>query len=256
MICQMALHAQNALLPPLETEKDVQRFFEAQGYDFEDLVESSRPPESPIPIAENLISSAWKLEGEGARASVTTAAGNTQETTAPGIIISPAYLGRFEDAVASLHRCVESAAAGELLAMATSSLASVETYVRYRAEIYNLERSEHDALVDTKEAKVSFEAKIDNWVPRMTGHRVDKGGKNWKAFRDLRDLRDDVAVHVKASALAMSYKEIATHLNRFRHGIAGLLIDLHQCFKERITCRIIRYRYLPDIVLLDEKAGR
>lgn len=198
----MALHAQNALLPPLETEKDVHRFFEAQGYDFQDLVESSRPHDAPIPIAENLTSSGWKLEGEGARASVTTAAGDTQETTAPGIIVSLTYLERFEHAATSFHRCVESAAIGELLAMATSGPASVETYVRYRAEIYNQERSEHDRLVETKEAKVSFDAKIDSWVPTMTGHRVDKGGKNWEAFRDLRDLRDDVAVHVKASALA------------------------------------------------------
>ena len=111
-----------------------------------------------------------------------------------------------------------------------------------------------DQLVDSRRHKVSFDTKIDEWIPKMSGGRkLDRGGRRWADFRALREFRDQAAIHLKGGGVGIEYAELCRLLNMFRSGIAGLLVDLHLHFSERIPCIIVRYAYLGEIELVSEQ---
>ena len=64
----------------------------------------------------------------------------------------------------------------------------------------------------------------------------------------LRAVRDQDDAHPKTSAYAHSFKDMCALLNRFRSGIAGLLLDLCIHFGEKqVPTTVIRRAYLPKI---------
>ena len=230
-------------------------FFQSNGLYWDNLVQKCREPKEIVPFFENLIGSTWKVSG-GGRAAIVTEATTDKETeitsvNGPGELTTSTYLQLFENAVNNLNRCLESASFGDFQSCVSNGTASIDAYIAHRAFLYN-SAYPCEPLIDSKESKVSQDTKFDEWIPKMSGgKKLDKSGLNWSHFKRLRANRDDLAIHIKKPAFSISYCELGELLNIFRSGIAGLLLDLHLIFGERVPCNIIRYAYLPDINLVD-----
>lgn len=255
MILMMAKHGNHGVRYKFVSDADVKRFFQAGGMYWDELVQHCRNPNELIPIVENIVRSTWKVSGGGKAAIVTGAATEEEKEIAsvrgPGELTSSTYLQLFENAVDSLQRCMGSASFGDFQSCVSNGIASIDSYIAYRAWLYN-SGNPAEPLIDSKENKVSQDTKIDEWIPKMSGgKKLDKSGVNWNHFKRLRAVRDNLAMHVKQPALGISSQDLCELLNLFRSGIAGLLVDLHLLFSERIPCNIIRNTYLPDILLVE-----
>jgi hypothetical protein len=255
MIMMMAKHGDNPF--GFASDADVKRFFAGQGYEFAALVERCRKADSAVPMVENLVGSTFIVDTSGEGSSVAIIDAQTGEELSrvegPGQLIWPDYGGAFEEAVRNLKYCVQTASVGPFQSCTSSGVASVEAYIAHRARIYNAVHPD-DQFVDSGGQKVSFDTKIEKWIPRMSGGRkLGRGGRRWGDFETLRAFRDQAAIHLKGGGVPIEYAELCALLNRFRHGIAGLLIDLHLHFRERIPCIIVRYAYLGDIELVSEQ---
>ncbi len=254
MILMMAKHGNHSYHGRFVSDAEVKRFFQSNGCYWADLVQRCRKPSELVPLVENLIGSTW-VAPQGGVSIVGKATTDEEKKIAslegPGILTTKTYLQLFENAVASFHRCMEKASFGDFQSCVSNGIASIDAYIMHRAWIYN---STHptELLVDSKEDKVSQDTKIDEWIPKMSGgKRLDKSGIRWSHFRKLRAFRDQGAIHVNVPASSISFQDLGELLNSFRYGIAGLRIDLHMVFGERIPCAIIRYAYLPDAKLVE-----
>ncbi len=255
MMLMMAKYGNHGYPQRFISDADVKRFFKSKGHYWEDIVETCRKPNAVIPFLENLIGSTWRVSGSAKAAIVTGAATDKEKeitsVEGPGTLTASTYLQLFENAVASFNRCMESSSFGDFQSCVSNGIASIDAYIAHRAWLYNSDHPSEE-LVDTKQNKVSQDTKIDEWIPRMSnGKRLDKSRANWENFRKLRTVRDDLAIHLKQPAFGISDQQLGGLLNLFRSGIAGMLIDLHLLFTERIACGIIRYAYLPDIMLVE-----
>ena len=106
----------------------------------------------------------------------------------------------------------------------------------------------HTQLIDNKGAKVSFEDKIKDWVPTMSGGvRLGLGGAMWTDFIFLQAIRDNDAVHTKRFAQGASFSDLASALNRFKTGIADFILQLHLIFGEPVPRVVIRARFFPEV---------
>ncbi len=255
MILMMAKHGNHGAGLKFVSDTDVKRFFQSNGYEWGDLVEVCRKPNEIVPIVENLIGSTWRVSGGGRAAIVTEAATDKEREIAsvegPGTLTTSNYLQLFENAVNNLNKCMENTSFGDFQSSISSGIASIDAYIAHRAWLHN-SGNPSEPLIDSKESKVSQDTKIDEWIPKMSGGKnLDKSGLNWNHFKRLRAVRDELAIHVKQPAFSISYQELGELLNLFRSGIAGLLVDLHLLFGERIPCNIIKHAYLPDITLIE-----
>jgi hypothetical protein len=251
MIMTMAKHGNHDYA--FTSDADVKRFFAAGGYDYDELVRASRKWNSAVPLVENVVPGTWTVTAGATVAVIDSRTG--QEITkvqGPGAYAPYEYWGRFEDAVRQFGQTLELASLGAFKDCVSSGLASLEAYVAHRAWLHNSSHPDTQ-LLDSKDRPVSFDKKIDKWVPAMSGgRRLDKTGRNWADFKVLHEFRNDVATHPKAPAMGMDYAGLSRLLNKFRHGIAGLMVDLHLHFSERIPCIVVRYAYLGDIELVSE----
>jgi hypothetical protein len=232
----------------LNSDEDVRHVFEANGIDFNNLVEKCRNYPHPIPLFENLISStAYSVGGSSlARVDRDTLSVDLQ-VDGPGTLSLYGYWSEFESAAAALERAIENLSYNDLLVATVHGIASIEGYVNYRAELWN-KHNPANQLVDSKAAKISFDDKINIWIPIMTGGRkLDKGEAWWSDFKKLQSVRDDVAVHPKVSARGISYADLSKLINRFGTGIATFLLRLHMLFNDRIPATIIRAAYSPSV---------
>jgi hypothetical protein len=257
MILWMAKFGNHGRPIKYKSDADVIRFFEANGYDWDELLEVCRKPDEIVPIVENLAGSTWVVSTSGTgKASIVSDAATEQEreivsVEGPGLLTMSTYLQLFESAASNLNRCMDNASFADFQSCVSSGIASIDGYLTHRQIIYN-SGSPSVSLADNKEHKVSQDTKIDEWVPIMSGgKKLDKSGINWLNYKKLRSIRDDYAIHVKEPAYAIGYNDLVGYLNIFRYGIAGLLINLHQVFSEKVPCMIVRYAYLPDIKLLE-----
>jgi hypothetical protein len=173
----------------------------------------------------------------------------------PGRFNYPSYAGLFEQATEDFKRCLDSAHYGHFLSCVSNGVASVEAYLNQEVKVYN-KRNPGKELIDNKHNKVSFDDKIDQWLPVMTGgKKLDKGNQRWEHFKRLRSIRDGNQAHVKVAVLGANYRQLGELLNLFRSGVAGMLLDLHILFNDRATpAIIIRYAHLPDVEYLTEEA--
>ena len=260
LILMIAKHGNHGHHQKFVSDADVKRFFQSNGYYWDELVQECRKPNEIVRKVESLLgialsSGTWRVSPSVKAAIVTGAATDKEKEIAsvegPGILTSSSYLQLFENAVDNLHRCMERASFGDLQSCVSNGIASIDAYIEHRAYLYN---SDHpsEPLIDSKENKVSQDTKIDEWIPKMTnGKKLDKSGQNWRDFKRLQSIRDRLAIHVKQPSVGISYQELGELLNLFRSGIAGVLIDFHLPFGERIPTTIIRYAYLPDIKLVE-----
>lgn len=100
------------------------------------------------------------------------------------------------------------------------------------------------------ELRKNLEWKIDNWSYDFTGTRFGKSTSVWSTFLELKRLRDERFQHQKSVASGISRKELLSLLNKFKHGIAGLLYELHVHFGQRCPAKIIRHAHYPEIEIV------
>lgn len=255
MVLLFAKSGNHFHLENFTTDASVQRAFRANGKDFSQVVEACRNPNVPVPFFENLIGSTWTVSG-GTVARVNLATGEElTKVEGPGIFVPDGYWAIFESSAQSLNRAIETASYQELLTAVVNGIASIESFINAQAENWNRSNPDHQ-LVDSKIEKVSFEDKIDRWIPIITkGKRHDKSGKKWQSFKILQSIRDNEAIHPKESGYGVQFSKIVEIANLFPIGIAGSLIDLHLLFKQRIPAIIIRNAYLPDVEIPNECTG-
>ncbi len=89
--------------------------------------------------------------------------------------------------------------------------------------------------------------KINEWIPQITGGKLDKSGVNWSHHQELRSIRNEYQAHPKQHLYGIPYSEICRRMNRFRTGIAGLLFDLHIAFNDLVPGQVVQACYMPDI---------
>jgi hypothetical protein len=242
MVMMMAMYSDNLINTqrkvPLASEEEVLGLFKANGYDFDQVVEECRERESAVPLVENILGSVWYMSGdEGVEA-----------------VITSNYQASFEAAVDHLDRAVSNWTFGDIESAIVRGISSVESFILYQTELWN-ELNQDDKLVDNRDNKVPMDDKFDLWVPKMTGHQIDKGTRNWQDFRRLRGIRDNLTVHPKSQHHSVTFQEMADLINVFRTGVAGFLIDLHLVFRNFIPGHIISARYATDVEVVQASGG-
>ena len=228
----------------------MKRFYAQNGIDYEKLVMECQDVSKKVPLFEKFIASTWTITGNLAKEENGTGknkAGEGIET-----LVFSVYWANFESAVAARDRAVMNGSFLDYQNAIVDGIASIEGYINHRAEIFN-NANPIKMLHDSAENKISFLDKIDNWVPVMTGRaKLNKGGNEWRNFLALKQIRDDIKTHSKLTNYSISFVKQAEMVNLFRTGIAGLLIELHILFKEKIPSIIIRARYSPDVEAISE----
>jgi len=236
-----------------KSDADVERALAARGIDFERLAERCRDPKASVPMFENLVGSTATHLGSATISRVDNNTGGIDlETNQPGQLVLYGYWATFETAVRALRRAVLQVSYAEFHSAVVQGVASIEGYINYRADVWNSLHPE-DQLLDSRHSKVSLDDKVDKWIPKMTGgKRLYKGDQEWNHFRIIRRIRDDEAIHPKASGYSISLDELADRINMFRAGIAGLLIQMHGLFGEKVPRVVIRAAYAPDVEVVGE----
>jgi len=243
---------------PFNTDEDVEAFFHEHGFDLKQLVEICRQKDKSVPRVENLITSGWTgIAPPGGYVVVEDSLGEELagfRNGESGRMTTSTYWSRFERAVTSFDSCLATTSYEDLLSSLSSGISSIEAYIGHRVDMHNRLHSE-EKLVDSRQNKVSFDDKVKEWIPIMSGRKFDKGkNRNWADFKVLRAVRDQQDAHPKTSAYAHSFKDMCHLLNRFRGGIAGLLLDLCIHFGEKqVPTIIIRHAYLPKVRYVNVK---
>lgn len=234
------------------TDDSVKNFFKQRGHEYDSLVNQVRNYSEIIPLIENMIGS-FGTASAGLTVSRVDAFGNEDLTmTGPGIITMFAYQSQFEDAQSNIEDSIKSSNPQKFLTACASGMASVEGYLNFKAEEWN-KRNPACPLIDSKDNPVKFEDKIDLWIPIMTnGRKLDKAIQTWEHFKRLRAVRDNIAIHPKKSGHSFSLYDLAELINCFRTGIAGLLLQLHQLFNDRVPSIVIRARFAPDAEVITQ----
>ncbi|MDP2853828.1 MAG: hypothetical protein Q8O28_06245 [Smithellaceae bacterium] len=235
-----------------KSDADVKRYMEHRGIDFEKLVDLCRNFKENVPYFENLVGSTWSISA-GCKAAVVDKVGGKEKCVVegPGTITLSTYWAHAETAYKARTDTVEASSFTELQTAIVSGMASIEAYINHRAELWN-NTNPKEMLADSFTKKVSFDEKVDVWIPKMTGGtKLDKGTRNWMDFQELKKIRDNVSIHSKVSGMGTSFAELAKNANIIRTGISGLLIQLHILFKERIPSVIIRFFFAPEAEVVE-----
>jgi hypothetical protein len=245
-----------------EASKDeVKHFFAENGLDYQRVVEEERSDylaHVPLlwvwePLSVNMgVPPGGYASIKDGTADVAVLRGES------GHFVLVEYGDRFEQATKHLHRSIEGSDNGDFLSCISDGISSIEAYLAYSASLYN-DRHPGKELPETipsakGQRKLTFDEKIDQWIPQMTaGQTLDKSGRNWRHFKELREIRDRFQSHPKTPVYGVSFRELGRRLNLFRTGIAKLLIDLHAVLRTSYVPSIVfRYAYLPDIEYVEE----
>jgi hypothetical protein len=242
----------------LSNEEGVKEFYRLNGYNFEVEVEKARKwsPGLPmmVPIFDVRTMNSFTLGGAPGSIGGIKAGGEdflVKFEGESGHVVMSEYLDIFENAAAELERSVGGNRHRPLfsgnshrafLTAISDGIASIEGYITYQAD-----RRGGKKFKDSKQEKVSFEDKINEWIPQITGRKLDKGGVNWNHHKELRGIRDNFQAHPKTHLYGITYSEICRRMNLFRTGIAGLLFDLHLAFNDLVPAQIIHGYFLPEI---------
>jgi hypothetical protein len=251
MILHIAKFGNHQINTSFKSDADVKRFFMANGYDFQLLVDRCRNVGNPVPIVENLVGSSWHFHTDGGgQVSVTSVTGEEQSFQGSGTLALFTYWAHVEACCKSRDRAVLESSYVDFQSAAVQGIAGIEAYITHRVKIWN-HTNPDSTLIDAKQTKVSFDDKIDKWIPMMSGgKRIDKSNNDWQHYKILRSVRDDVAIHPKTMSMGVSLHQLADNINMLRAGIGGMLIQLHRIFDEKIPAVIIRARYTPEVKLI------
>jgi hypothetical protein len=201
-VCAHAIAGNHGHHPRPRTEQDVQTFFATNGADLNAIAERCRDPNERIPLLENLIGSTWTSHSSGTgRASLTDREGKeVASVQGRGKLVQSTYWALFESACAARNRAVADSSYIDFQTAVVNGIASIEAFVNALAEAWNA-KNPNEPLLDSKANKVSFDDKIDQWIPRITGNTFDKGDRRWSEFVKLRRIRDHLTIHPKVTAL-------------------------------------------------------
>lgn len=237
----------------LSTQHLLSIFLAQYDCSIQDLIEESKNKEDSVPYLENLLPvGGWVASGaEGVIVSHIDSEGNevARFDGEPGTFSMATDGTFFEKATEDFEAALNKMSYVEFLSCLANGVASIEAYIFEKTYQYNI-RNPGSKLVDSKKTKVSFNDKIDNWVPRMAGSKLNKGHKEWAHFQRLKQVRDTQHAHSKNPSLSITYRELCKLMNLFRSGIAGLLLELHILFGEITPSRVIRYVFHPEIKLV------
>ena len=140
-----------------------------------------------VPFVENFVGSTWSVISEGPgeiTASIYKDGKDEPEIQVVGSgTIGVDYHAKFESACRARDNAISGASLDDLHTSVIKGIASIESYVAHRVDIWNRSIAAQIPLNDTKDAKVSFDDKIKIWIPTMTnGAKLDIGGKTWDHF--------------------------------------------------------------------------
>lgn len=252
LILDMARHGEHRHnIPPTASTSSLDRWFSENGHPFSTLVQQLRDPAVPVPFVENLLGPNWTSVGDGGGTWSVVDGETGQELstlTGPGVQSTLTYHSQFDQAVQTLERAISNNSYQELQQAIATGVASIDTFVSDRVRKWNALHPNNE-LIDVPPYK-TFDSKIGDWFPIMVGgKRYDKSGKDWDAFKRLRDLRDNEAIHTKTFAQAISFVQLAEWCNLFTQGITQTMFDMHLFFGLRVPSSIIRAKYLPDVTI-------
>ena len=257
LIVSMVKYGNNYHAGRPKTDADVKRTFQGRGVSFDDVVEKCRNYNEKITFFENLLPSTLFVSNGAKVSRVDNLTGEEDCTVeGPGMLSMSTYWSQYEQAEKSLEEAIRNQNYNELLAVITAGIASIESYIMHRVDIWN-KLNPTDQLIDSKSNKVSFDEKIDAWIPKMSeGNKLDKSNKVWADYKFLRSIRDNVNIHAKHTGYGVSFVEMIGTMNRFKFGIARMLFALHRLFEEEIPAQIIRGSFAPDVELIEQTPGK
>lgn len=204
MVLAFAVHGDGP--QRVKNQAELRQFLRHNGFDLERVVEDCRDFSRDIPFFEgNQLGSTWHVVGGGTHSVVDRATDEEYASvTGPGVIATHTYWVLFEGAVETPDFAVQRASFPLLIGAGTQGIASVEAYLGHQAEVWN-RKHPTDRHEDSADRKVSLDTKLRDWVPAMAGgRRVDLSGIMWRDFRELRDLRDNLAAHPKPTSSGLS----------------------------------------------------
>lgn len=190
---------QSQFKEPLNSGEAVKQFYQRRGLEFKKVVADVRGG-AAVPFLENLLGPTFFVSsagpGEPRAAVVRTDTG--EEIAAiegDGMISLSTYWSNFEEARRHLHRAIDQISFGDLEVAVERGVASIEAFIRARAEEWN-RNNPNDQLTDDAKNKVPFNVKIDEWIPKMNGgQKLETGAINFQDFTRLKSMRDDEIVH-------------------------------------------------------------
>lgn len=239
----------------LKNEREVVDFYAGKHVRFKDLIQQCRTYPGLIPFVENGMPPTSFMSisgGSGECAIVDLKTGeNVFSIEEEGELTILDYWGKFHSADHMLNQSIESASFQDFQNALINGIASIESYINSKALEWN--RNNPTSKININ-SRLSLDEKIDQWIPiLLNGKTFEKGhNKNWSDYKLLKPIRDDVSIHPKKTASGISYRNLVKFQNLYRSGIAGLLIDLHKLFNERMPAKIIRRYYAPDTVYLED----
>lgn len=206
-----------------------------------------------IPRFENLLDgSGWNISGDGPGTVAQLIDGvEIWKIDSDGDSSTPiSYDEHFLSACKSRDQTIKEVCFDSFNTALGKVFASIEGFLALRAFIHNAKCAPEKNVSDKREngrGFLSFDDKLRVWVPAMTGHSLDLSGKGFAAFRDLRQLRDDVVVHPKPGAGLTTATQLADALNKFKRGPAELLFMLHVWFGLHVPATVIRATFFPEV---------
>lgn len=251
------------IIPPLKTPLEVAKYLKEKGVDPNQLAEKCRNYKEKIPFFENLCSTTFQVvtltkhpntinkKGGGSVALIDKFTGETKlEVKGNGQLSFSPYQSKFEKARKYLMLSVDNGDFEDFLTAITAGISSIESYLNYRAKIWN-RKNPDDQLIDDKQHKISLNNKIDIWIPKMIGSKIKKDNKIWFQFQELRNIRDQLDQHNHDDPIGCTYEDLCEQINKFRLGISQFLANLHVLFREKVPACIINAIYMPDVEIIN-----
>ncbi len=252
LIIAMAKYGNHYMREKLNTENEVNDYLTAKGLSLEALVSHCRDPKQHVPEFENLFGGAVYPDVGAAVTLIDKKTGREGiSVQGPGMISGEYYWPQFEKSAKTFEESISKTSYDDFLMSIVLGIASIDSYIAHRKEIWN-RNNPNDSLFDSRENKVSFDDKIDIWIPKMTvGMKFDKGDLVWQHHKILREFRDNSIIHTKTSAFALNLHELLDLAGKYRNGIGSFMFRLHLLFKEIVPTRIIRMSFYPDILITE-----
>ena len=251
LLVDMALHADHRS-PRMASEESLFEWFAGSRTNVQLMIAHCRNFSNTVPDFENMASGTF-WTGHGASVSILDE--GTGETIADGgqdgVVAQYDYLAHFRLAFERLRTVVDQPDLTMVGDFASNAVTSIESYLRYRARIWNTSGGE-PRLVDDRSTRVPFDDKIKKWIPAMAGgDTIDLSDQPWEHFRQLRRYHDDENIHPKSTGFGISLQKARDTLNLFPLGCAALLFRMHIVFDEIVPSLIIRCMHLPEIIIDD-----
>lgn len=210
LIMAMARHG-NHYCGDLSTQHRLDTFLGQYECSFNDLIEECRDKEDSVPYLENRLPvGGWVASaGGGVVVSWTDSEGNevTRFEDEPGTFSMATGGAFFEKTADDFERALGKMSYVEFLSCLANGVASIEAYIFEKTYQYN-PRNPGNELIDSKKTKVSFDNKVDKWVPLIAGSKLNKGGKEWAHYQRLKQVRDTQHAHSKNPSLSITYREL------------------------------------------------